>query len=223
LISVFFVIASTAAANVIVGSPAESGNGNCIPFGCDVSFGITQYQQLYSASDFSGVLNITGLTFFDTQDAGAGSSLDNGTFTVSLSTISTSLSSFTGIVPLGSNHTQIFSGTLPTLTAGGSITLGGGGSFSYDPSAGNLLVNITITGATTDGTAFLDVRNGDATGIFGRETNGSNGGTTGYGLVTQFQTGASSAPEPSTFLLMGSLAFVLLLARRVPFLGLRKN
>jgi hypothetical protein len=47
------------AGTTFVGMPADSGTGNCFPFGCDFdSFGTGQYQQIYTSSLFTGQLRL---------------------------------------------------------------------------------------------------------------------------------------------------------------------
>jgi hypothetical protein len=78
----------------------------------------------------------------------------------------------------------------------------GGGSFDYNPANGSLLLDIQISGGSINN-QFLDARGGDATGIFSRATNGTNGGTVGFGLVTRFDT--APVPEPSSLLLFSTV------------------
>ncbi len=59
-------MATPSKADVIVGQPADSGAGNCIPFGCTIAW-TSEYQQIYAASQFSGPITITNLEFFNTQ------------------------------------------------------------------------------------------------------------------------------------------------------------
>lgn len=203
-------------ADVVVGLPPDAADGNCVPFGCgDLLSGGgitgTRYQQVYSATDFSGTIDITGLTFFLTQfiptDPSSGF-LNGGTYTVSLSTTSQpvnglNLADFDANV--GADDTVIFSGALPAFVAfGGSFTLGGTGDFSYNPAQGNLLMDIQIVGlsAPTTGETFLDARNGTAGGVFSRADNLATG-FDDTGLVTEFDTTTtSSVPEPSSIVLL---------------------
>jgi hypothetical protein len=191
---------STARADVLVGSPGV--NGNCFPFGCPSVPGaaFTQYEQLYSSTDFSSPITISGLTFFQTLVPGGTPSA--GTFTLSLSTVSASLATFTSPIAQGADNAQIFSGTLPGVS-GGEMTMGGG-SFSYNPAAGNLLLDVIISGGSDNG-FFLDARSGDAVGIFSRAMNNPAAtGNVGWGLVTRFDSVAAT-PEPTSILLLGTV------------------
>jgi hypothetical protein len=198
LLALGFGAVSLVRASIIVGLPPDPAEENCFPFACPHSFSMTQYQQLYASSDFSGPLAITGLSFFNTQLLAANPP-STATFTVSLSTVSTSLAAFTSLIAVGGDNTQIFSGLLPGL-AGGVMTLSGGGPFNYVPASGNLLMNVTIAGGADESMGF-DVRSGNAVGIFSRQFDGTGVGNAGWGLVTGFAT----VPEPSSLPLVGSV------------------
>lgn len=96
----------------------------------------------------------------------------------------------------------LFTGTLPSLTSGGSFTLHFTSAFSYDPSLGNLLLDIGYDGKTgSSGSTGLDAYNGNANGIFSRMHNFGTG-FAGYGLKTGFETGPAPVPEPTTWAMM---------------------
>lgn len=185
--------ASVASADIIVGSPTSN---NCIPFSCPNTFGITQYQQLYSATAFSGPVTITGLTFFNTVINNGNTTLAGGTFTLSLSTVGNAVGTFNSLIAEGGDATQIYSGPLGSVAFGDSFTLGGG-SFGYNPGGGNLLLTVLIAGGSNSpGLVFPDA---DRTTLFSRAWD--TGGETNYGLVTRFNT---AVPEPSSVILFGS-------------------
>ena len=207
---------ATAGASVIIGTPADFP-GNCAPFGC-VLGDSTRYQQVYNSSSFAVPINITGITFFHTVSNDTGV-LNGGTYTVRLSTTSKAVNGLDLVTydnNLGADNTQVFSGSLPgTVAFGGSFTLPSSG-FLYDPSMGNLLMDILITGASrTAPNVFMDARNGTAGTLFSRATNVVGFGFDSFGLVTQFETEAA-VPEPSTAgLLLSGLAAAWALRRRM--------
>src|SRR5215467_16281418 len=88
--------ASLMKGSLLVGGPPDANN--CVPFSCPALFGVTQYEQLYSASSFPGPITITALTFFNTQFPG--DSLSAGIFTLRLSTIGAHVEAFTSMVSL---------------------------------------------------------------------------------------------------------------------------
>jgi hypothetical protein len=202
-----------ASADIIVGT-GDPGIGNCLPFACPLSFGVTEYQQLFAASDFAGITAINGFTFFHNLDSvpPKGKNLANGTYTFTLSTVSADLATFTTLIGVGSDNTKIFSGALPaTLAIPGILRLGGGGTFIYDPSKGNLLLDIKIAGETTDGNAFLDATQNSA-GLFSRAYSATTPPTAtdrvNWGLVTKFVTVATPEPSAITLMLLGAVALV---------------
>lgn len=195
--------AGAQAGTYIVGAGANSGN--CFPFGCTrigSGYASTLYQQVYASSDFGGPLSITGLTFYDSNFPS--SPLNSGTYTISLSTTSAqvdNLNTTNFAQNIGADNAVLFSGALPSLTPGGSFTLPFTGAFNYNPSNGNLLVNVDISGPV-DGNAYLNSYAGDANGIFSRADNFGSAFYTGYGLETGFVTLAGGVPEPATWAMM---------------------
>src|SRR5665647_802661 len=71
--------------NQIIGLPADSGGENCFPFGCSYS---GEYQQVYTASAFSGPITINALEFFNTSHNSSATSMNSGNWTIALSTTS---------------------------------------------------------------------------------------------------------------------------------------
>jgi PEP-CTERM motif len=117
---------------------------------------------------------------------------------------------------VGPNDETFFSGTLPAYpsTPGGAMTFTIASPFLYDPSAGNLLLDIQISGVTNGSTALFVAQDGDFGTDSSRMVNGNAEGTSSYGLVTTFGLGTTSVPEPGSLTLaMIGLAAVAGLSR----------
>jgi hypothetical protein len=187
------------ATTLIIGLPPTPGNGNCFPFGCSYN---SEYQQVFTQSPFAslGPVRITQLSFYNTQFNGGANAMNSGTWTISLSTTSkdwnTLLPTFASNI--GQDNQIVFTGNLSqpwsfpkTMT----ITLTN--PFIYDPSQGNLLMDVITQGVSSpggniyfDSTGLNAVGTGSST-VTSRDYCGFTGclsGTvnTGYGLVTGF-------------------------------------
>jgi len=194
-----------------------SDNGsNAFPFGGPFGTNTgSDYQEAYAASDFSGPMLITGIDFF--LGNGFTGSLYAGTYTLSLSVISSnigSLSSTNLAGNIGSDDTVFEVANLKGSAP--SVLTFTGTPFLYDPSLGNLLLDISITGGKGGSTAAYQDSEGVGTGIARYQNFGLNNGL-GYGLVTEFDSTASMAntPEPGTLPLMACLGLVGLLVQRL--------
>lgn len=218
IVSVAIVAAAAAPAlqaqTVTIGG---SNIDNCVPFTC-VGAGST-YQQVYAASAFgSSPILIDAITFFgepttDTRFFGG------QTFTMSLSTTGTAVGALSTTLSsnLGADNTAfgslLLSGAIP-----GSFTFTGT-PFLFNPAAGNLLINIVVSGQnslpTNPSTPQGSVDAGSADPLTSRayhETFGSNNlpccdNADGAGLRTQFAfTGAQvlATPEPASVALLGT-------------------
>jgi len=205
---VLCLLALPAMADIIIGNPPDSGSGNSFPFGSAYN---AEYQQVYGASDFSGPILINDLEFFNTQFNSGVNSLPTGNWKIQLSTTSAGVNTITGNFAQneGSDITTVYDDNITQAWQfGNTLHLLLGKSFLYDPSKGNLLMDVVTSGVTNpSGSVFFDV---NSTGnLFSRVycsggvACGSNGTVqNGYGLVTGFS--GNGVPEPGTLLMMGT-------------------
>lgn len=213
--------APASAQNLIVG---QTDSGNCYPFICLSADSRTQWQQLYGASAFgANPVNITGLYFFATNSNWAipNQPWDSGLFTVSLSTTSVSTLGTAGTAfasNIGANNTQIFQGYLTGDVPVGGVALQlSFAPFYYDPSQGNLLLDVSIQGGNGAYITYLDAEYGCTSPI--ERAYGSNGVADwvdcGGSLVTGFDTNPTNVvPEPMTMTLLGTGLAGVAAARR---------
>jgi hypothetical protein len=205
---------ASADGTLIVNSPADSGTGNCFPYGCAY---VGEYQQVYASSAFTsgGAITVTKLLFYNTQSNNGATALNSGTWTISLSTTSATPATLspTFALNIGADNRQVFSGNLGQPWAfGNTLTLTLSTPFTYNPSAGNLLMDVVASGtAAPSGSVYFDVRAGSGTGsvtsrdycnLVGCATGALN---IGYGLVTGFAFGpaaATAVPAASTLSLI---------------------
>ena len=135
----FLLFASAAFADNVT-APDNFYIGNRFPFGQN---GTVLYEQVYSASFFANPVDITALSFFIADYAGPNTGFADGEYYVSLSTTSKAvggLDSTNLLSNIGNDNSTFFTGE---LNGGSTIT---GNPFYYDPSQGNLLMTIAVTG-----------------------------------------------------------------------------
>jgi hypothetical protein len=206
------------AASASFGSSLTVGtfsDDNAFPFGGPYyGYTGTDYQEAYASNDFSGPVLISGIDFF--LAPGFTGSVYSGTYTLTLSIISSDIGSLSS-TDLASNigsdatvfETETLSGKAPNeLTFTGT-------PFLYDPSLGNLLLDISVAGGTGgSGVAFED-NGGVGTALARYQNFGANDGD-GWGLVTEFDSasGTPAVPEPGTLpLVSGALGALVVFAR----------
>jgi hypothetical protein len=207
-----FALSTAACAGVIIGEPTVPSQANSFPFGNFSTVGGIRYQQLYASSSFPGPLTITDIEFYTFN--GIQGSIQSGTYTISLSTTSTTLDDFNR--DLTPSDLDSFVGpdaqVVDTLVVGAGVPVTGGSweivlptPFAYDPSGGNLLLDISITGfgPVPANPVFFDGTFDDAGAPFNRALGCTLGcgSDPGAGLATGFD---AAVPEPTSYELLGA-------------------
>lgn len=200
-----FVLLMTAipayADTIVVGGPATSHEGLSYPFGYAYN---GEYQQVYTHSLFSDSITITGMEFYNTQYNSSSSSMPSGTWTVSLSTTQIDWDTVTSTFSdnIGSNNTQVFSGNLTQAWAfGNTLHINFSTPFTYDPTKGNLLMDVVGSGVSMPSSGIWFDTNFSSTSM-SRVSEWPGYGSSVYsgsGLVTGFNV--SSVPVPASLLL----------------------
>ncbi len=191
----------------------EGNANNAFPF--NRSNGDTmRYQQVYAASEFSGSLLINTILFRPDSFTGSAFSSTIPNIQIDLSTTSNGPDglSTTFASNVGSDNTSVFSGSLSlsSTDAPGSgntrafdIVVNLSTPFFYDPSQGNLLLDVRNFGGV--GTTQFDAvqtSSDSISRVLSFNVNSGTGLGDTLGLVTAFD-GVSSVPEPSTLALLG--------------------
>lgn len=201
LLAITLALGSVSAADA---APLVVGTGtsnNIFPFGGAIAgFASTNYQQVYAASDFgTAPVTISSISFrllFGTVTA--------GNFTLSLSTTSRAVNGLDTVnfaANRGPNSVQIYSGSL-AAQLNGSILSFSFSPFTFNPGAGNLLLDVVSSGVPVASAGAFAANNGDAGEVYSRATNFGSG-SDDFGLQTIFDvTPAAGVPEPATWALL---------------------
>jgi len=182
-------------------------DGNGVDQGADCTFGcVKRYQQVYSSSLFSGLTGINSVLFNNSQ---ANSVAFGSTFSMFLSTSNNSVNALSSVFALNVGaDVQLFQSG---VDFGGSYSAnqdyGFTGSFLYDPTQGDLLVDIIRTSGNSI-SLYSDYNSGvNTAGEYSRlySFSGTGSGNLGpnYGNHTTFITNAIQVPEPVSLALIG--------------------
>ena len=128
---------STFATSVTVGT-TYGGVANGYPFTINAIGGTLDYEQIYSSTAFSGPITFNTITFFDTQIPG--SVVPSGNYDITFSYTSSPLNSD---YPVAGTGTQTFFDGVLGGPTGTSFSISGT-PFVYDPSLGNLLIDVHV-------------------------------------------------------------------------------
>ncbi|MEP7222701.1 MAG: PEPxxWA-CTERM sorting domain-containing protein [Novosphingobium sp.] len=203
--------APASATSVTIGNTDE---GNCYPFSCGATDGLTQYQEQYDKAAFTGPITFNSVQFAQNLAYGPnngvpyGPIIDSASYDVSfyLSNVT-----FTGLTDDLSSNLGTFLGSLGTFTLGGPVSNVlnlTGNTITYDPSLGqHLLMNVNIFNVTgTQGPygTYQNFFNSDSSNeIVSRAWTGTGGsvGNAGSALQTTFAM-VTATPEPATWAMM---------------------
>lgn len=215
-----------AAANAqLIGWPGTGGNG--FPFTLS---GFSRYQQVYASSQFRAS-TITGIRFFRTVNPDGTGDIANARFTFSLSTTRAAVNGLNTAnlgANVGADNTQVLNLLAQgvNIPFGQSFTLMFTNAFNFDPSLGNLLLDIAIAPNVGPGFILFDAHNGDFGALSSRAFNCCGSGFESYGLVTEFlNTPLQLVPEASTWsltsggLVLLGVALARMRRHRVPLPG----
>lgn len=214
-------VARAAPMEVIVGDPAVYGSSeNFFPFGTlPGSYGhpSTRYQQVYASNAFSAPFLIQELVFYPTSNTSA--PILPATFEIFLSVTPHGVNEI-GAQPFDANlgsDTRLFATLTGGFTIAGPELVISGTPFLFDPSQGNLLLDIRVNGAPLghSGPFFAALGPGNMTLDTGSPFSRWHDFGIGFenrGLVTGFR---SYAPEPGTLALLGlGLVGLVIVQRR---------
>jgi hypothetical protein len=220
------VLAPTPVLATTVLAPGTAGNAQGpAPFRYYGSGG-SRVQQVYSSSFFSAPISLTSLSFRAYPGASAsvfsGNAFSISNLVVRLSTTShgdetgnTLSSTFASNV--GANVATVYQGALSLATAANGMgpqpfdyTINFQNAFVYDPSMGNLLLDVNVLGSVAgSGFGFLtfDTVNTVNDGIFSVVDINNGAATTGTlstaGAISLFGgTAVAAVPEPATWAFM---------------------
>lgn len=198
MIALALAVMPCSADSIVIGH-LSGANANSFPFGGPYQSNPgTRFQQAYAASDFAGLgpLSISSIDFFRANTG----LFAAGTYSFYFSTISAGIDSLSDSdfnSNLGSDNT-LFATVNLSGSAPSELTINGN-PFTYNPAAGNLLLDIIISPGGQHGSAGF-ATDPDEVGVFSRYHDFGSANI-GWGLVTEFDY--TVVPEPSISALAG--------------------
>jgi hypothetical protein len=207
----------TAQADEIKLVPPDPSLGLCEPFAC-----ATHVQQVFDAALFSSGITINMLTFFNLPPNASEGFVEPAQYRFSLSTTARSSTSLSRVFAsnLGADAVQVLTWNVPGFTTGfQSLQLPLSSVFRYDPTLGNLLLDIQKdrTGNFGDGPIYADgsIQANGVAMLSNSLGEGQNTIREHTGLTTAFAGSllsgdVSPVPEPSSMLLLASGAASLI-------------
>ena len=207
------VAISANAQTTIYVQPAGATAGNTWP--SDTSS--LRWQQDYSSSFFgSSPISISSFSFVNNGGVSGPISYPSFSITFSTTTVTPGSLSTTYSANVGADATTVFSGPMTLTDVGGLTTFNLTTPFTYDPSQGNLLIDIDH-GAFSSGNSMSFTAYGtEPSGLLQRVANAPDtavGIDFGFGTL-QTEFAASPTPEPCILALAGLGGLSLLALRR---------
>lgn len=208
-------ILTVTSSSIVVPNANETVEGpgnNIFPFASG-GFVPMRYQQVYASSQFGGsTVTITQLVFRRDSTQGAASftipdiQIELMTTSANVAAPSATFSSNRGadaVVVYPRATPMAFSSSGTATPQAFDLVVNLVTPFTYNPAAGNLLMEVRHYGTTSPGVSFDAVNSGEVGRVYDNTsanpdtvTTGTvNGGTTG--LVTKFVTGSGAAPAPA--------------------------
>lgn len=199
------VTTSVFAQSVLIGGAGDAGSGNSFPLTVNLN---GRYQQVYNGALFPSSFSIGSISFFNNNFNPGTAVIDTANYSIHLSTTSKPVNGLDTTVfsnNVGADDAVFFNGVLGGAVGPGNVFTITGNPFLYVPAGGNLLLDITKTGQTGNGTGFLDSRNGTFLTDSSRAHNFGSAFAS-FGLVTRFNSPTNSTvPEPGSVALLGSM------------------